>query len=154
MGTSDFEIKPWASKVLAAVAISVALVGCGAGSDLSTASDEPLSEAEFVARADRICLDANRHFGELPAAVGGAKPVGLGTFMRTWVANLRVPQPPRAVAGDWKTGLDLLERAADKLDDAEAGDPDAQGEALWSLEPRAHKHFNAMHVPFRICFVE
>jgi hypothetical protein len=153
MSTSGFESKPRASKVLAAVVIAVALVGCGAGSDVSTDGDEPLSEAEFMARADRICLETSRHFDELPDPVGGAKPVGLGTFMRTWVTKLRVPTPPRAVAGDWKAGLDLLERAADKLDDAEAGDPEAQSEALWNLEPRAHKHFNAMHVPFRICFV-
>ena len=56
--------------------------------------------------------------------------------MRTWIAKLRVPKPPQAVVHDWKTGLDLLERAADKLDDAEAGDPEAQSEALWNLEPR------------------
>ena len=140
---------------MAAAVITLAVVGCGTGRDVSSVGDEtPLSEAEFVARADRICLDAAGHFGELPEPVGGAKPVGLGTFMRAWTAKLRVPTPPRRVADDWEAGLDLLDRAADKLDEAEAGDPEAQSEALWSLEPRAQKHFDAMHIPFRVCFVE
>ena len=154
MATSGFAIMPWASKLVAGAAIAVALVGCGAGNDDAADGNEPLSEAEFVAHADRICLESSSHFAELPEPVGGAKPVGLGAFMRTWVAKLRVPKPPRAVVDDWKAGLDLLERAADKLDDAEAGDPEAQSEALWNLEPRAHRHINAMHLPFRVCFVE
>lgn len=74
--------------------------------------------------------------------------------MRAGTMKLRDPSPPRRLARDWKAGLDLLDRAADKLDQAEAGDPDAQGEALWDLEARAQKHFTAMHVPFRVCFVE
>lgn len=157
MGTSGFAIKPRVSvsKVLAGIAIVATLVGCGGGNDVSTAGEaKSLSQAEFIARADRICAETASHFDELPPTVGGAKPVGLGGFMRTWVAKLRVPQPPRGVADDWQAGLDLLDRAADKLDDAEAGDPDAQSEALWSLEPRAQKRFDAMHVPFRVCFVE
>ena len=140
MTSSGSWTTPWASKVVATVAIAVALVGCGAGNDVVVDGDRPLSEAEFVARADRICLETSSHFDELPEPVGGAKPVGLGTFMRTWIAKLRVPKPPQAVVHDWKTGLDLLDRAADKLDDAEAGDPEAQSEALWNLEPRAQAH--------------
>ena len=70
-----------------------------------------------MARADRICLETSRHFDELPEPVGG-------------------------VADDWEAGLDLLDRAADKLDDAEAGDPDAQDEALRNLEARAQEHFD------------
>ncbi len=31
---------------------------------------------------------------------------------------------------------------------------EAQGEALWSLEAKAQRHFRAMHVPFRVCWVE
>jgi hypothetical protein len=152
--TRGLRIKPRASPALAAIVIAAAAFGCGTGNGASNESGEPLSEAEFVARADRICLETFKRFDELPEPVGGAKPVGLGAFMRTWVAKLRVPTPPRAVAADWEAGLDLLDRAADRLDDAEAGDPDAQGEALWSLEPRAHEHFDAMRVPFRVCFVE
>jgi hypothetical protein len=154
MGTGGFEIGRWATTVLAAFTLAAALAGCAGGKDRSTGGDEPLSEAEFVARADRICLEASSHFDELPEPVGGAKPVGLGSFMRKWIAKLRVPTPPRAVAHDWDAGLDLLDRAADKLDDAEAGDPEAQSEALWGLEPRAHKRIDATHLPFRVCFVE
>ena len=116
--------------------------------------DTRLTKAEFGARADRICLEASSHFDELPEPVGGAKPVGLGGFMRKWVVKLRVLQPPARIADDWRAGLDLLDRAADRLDDAEAGDPEAQGEALWSLEAQAQKHFDAMQVPFGVCFVE
>ena len=52
--------------------------------------------------------------------------------------------------------------AADKLTESEqaaaVGDleraGEAQGEALWSLEAKAQEHFRAMHVPFRVCWVE
>lgn len=159
MGTSGFEIgrRRGASTLLTAVVVAFALAACGGGSDAATAGDgTPLSEAEFVARADRICAETASRFDELPDpdGEGGAKPLGIGTFMRTWVANLRVPQPPADVAGDWQAGLDLLDRAADKLDAAEAGDPNAQSEALWDLEARAQQRFDAMHVPFRACFGE
>ncbi len=136
---------------LVAVVITIAVEK----GDASTGGDtNPLSAAEFVDRADRIRLGASRHFDELPDPVGGAKPVGLGTFMRAWTAKLRGPKPRRRLAHGWEAGLDLLDRAADKLDDAEAGDPDAPGEALWNLEARAQNDFDAMHMPFRVCFVE
>ena len=153
--TSGWVIKRRACGVVAAVAITAALAGCGKQSEASADRDgEPPSEAEFVARVHRICLESFRAHNELPESVGGAKPVGTGAFMRTWKAKLRVPPPPQSVADHWKAGVDLLDRVAHKLDDAEAGDPEAQGEALWSLEPLAHKHFDAMHVAFRVCFVE
>lgn len=121
----------------------------------SGASSSP-SKAEFAAQADRICLETASHFSELPDpdGEGGAKPLGLGGFMRDWVARLRSLDPPPEVARDWRAALDLLDRAADALDAAEAGDPEAQSEALWNLEPRAAKRIEAMHVPFRVCFVE
>jgi hypothetical protein len=136
---------------------ALALIGCGGNSDLSAdGAQAPLSEAEFVTQADRICIETASHFDELPDpdGVGGAKPIGLGTFMRKWVAKLRTLEPPRAVTDDWRTALDLLVRAANKLDDAEAGDKNAQSEALWDLEARAAKHIEAMDVPFKACFVE
>ena len=74
--------------------------------------------------------------------------------MRAWTAKLVVPTPPRRIADDWEAGLDLLDRAASSLDDAAAGDPDAEGKALWSLEARGQAHFKAMHLGFRVCFVK
>jgi hypothetical protein len=130
------------------------LISCGGSGDASTTEGQARSEAEFVKRADQVCADVASDFDELPEPVGGAKPVGLGGFMREWVARLRPLEPPKELAADWRAALDLLDRAADKLDAAEAGDPDAQSEALWSLEPRAQQHIIAMHVPFKICFVE
>jgi hypothetical protein len=117
--------------------------------------DSALSKAEFVSRADEACARAGARFeAELPEPVGGAKPVGLGPFMRTWVAELRTLEPPTEAAQHWDTALRLLVKASHKLDDAEAGDPDAQSEALWGLEARAHRHINRMHMPFKVCFVE
>ncbi len=153
MGMSRMSV----SRALAAVSLSTAsvvLVACGHRDQPARGAGAPLSEAQFVARADRICLDAASHFSELPKPVGGAKPVGLGTFMRAWVAKLRVLEPPRSIEADWRAGLGLLVRAANRLDDAEAGDPDAQGDALWNLEARAQRRFDAMRLPFRACFVE
>ena len=78
------------------------------------------------------------------------------------LTELRALEVPAPITRDWNKGLALLERAADKLTESEqlaaAGDferaGDAQGEALWSLEAKAQEHFNAMHVPFRVCWVE
>jgi len=145
--------------------LALALVLAACGDDAPTAStvapeapatSTPLTPAEFTARADSICVEAASHFGELedPDGVGGAKPLGLGGFMRDWVAELRTVPPPATVAADWRAGLDLLDQAADALDRAEAGAPEAQSEALWSLEPRAQRRFNATGLPFRACFVE
>jgi hypothetical protein len=126
----------------------VTIAACGG-------SDETVTRAEFAARADGVCAEAARRFeAELPEPVGGAKPVGLGPFMRRWVADLREIEAPRDVSRDWSAALDLLVRASRKLDDAEAGDPNAQGEALWVLEARAQEHINAMDVPFAVCFTE
>jgi len=121
----------------------------------TTTALAPLTRAEFVAQADAICLETSSHFAELedPDGVGGAKPLGLGTFMRDWVADLRTLPPPTAVAADWNAGLDLLVQAADALDRAEAGDPEAQSDALWNLEPEAGEHFIATGLPFHVCFV-
>lgn len=138
------------SALLVGVALTVATAACAGSGDGAA-----LSRSEFVERADQICLETAKRFeAELPDPVGGAKPVGLGAFMRRWIKELRTLEPPSSVATDWGQGLDLLEQATHALDDAEAGDPDAQGEALWNLEPRAQKHFNATHLPFRVCFVE
>jgi CubicO group peptidase (beta-lactamase class C family) len=120
----------------------------------SVAPDVP-TKAEFVEQADEICIRTSLRFAaELPEPVGGAKPVGLGSFMREWVAELRTLTPPTEVAEDWGAGLELLVRASHKLDDAEAGDPNAQGEALWNLEARAQKRFTRMRLPFKVCFVQ
>ena len=80
---------------------------------------------------------ANRAFAELPSPVGGAKPVGIGTFLRAWTAKLLVPTPPRRIAEDWEAGLDLLDRAASSLDDAAADDPGAHGTTRWSSRPES-----------------
>jgi len=142
------------------IAFAVALVlGAGCGDDPAptvAAATEPTppTRAEFAREADLVCLEAASHFDELPEAVGGAKPVGLGSFMRDWVAELRDVEAPPAIAHHWTAGLDLLDQAADALDRAEAGDPEAQGEALWALEPAAQRHFNRMRVPFAACFRE
>ena len=152
-----------------AVVLTLCLFGVGCGDDPSeapaaaspepaptTTAPTPLTRAEFVAQADAVCLETSSHFDELedPDGVGGAKPLGLGTFMREWVADLRALPAPTAVAADWKAGLDLLVQAANALDRAEAGDPEAQSEALWSLEPQAGEHFAATGLPFHFCFVE
>lgn len=109
----------------------------------------------FVEQADRICArTAARFESELPEPVGGAKPVGLGRFMREWLAELRTLNPPADVAQDWNTALNLFVDATYKLDAAENGDRDAQSEALWGLEAQAHEHIERVHLPFKICFVE
>ncbi|HUS60874.1 MAG TPA: hypothetical protein VMY34_01675, partial [Acidimicrobiales bacterium] len=115
-----------------------------------------LTEAEFVAKADKICLEVSTHFGELkdPDGEGGAKPLGIGGLIRDWVSQLRTLVPPADVADDWTAGLDLLDQSADKLDQAEGGDEDAQSDALFGLQAEAQEHFDAMGMPFKGCFVE
>lgn len=148
----SFALRAVASGLIA----SLALVGCGDDDESSAGARTPLSEAEFVAQADRTCAEVASHFGELPDpdGEGGAKPLGLGGFIRDWVAQLRALEPPSAVADDWHAALDLLDQSADKLDDAEAGDEEAQSEALFNLQARAQEHIDAMDVPFTGCFVE
>lgn len=129
-------------------ALLLSVTGCAGG-------DETESRSDFAARADAICAETARRFEtELPDPVGGAKPVGLGSFMRRWVRDLRALEAPPEVARHWFLALDLLVQASRKLDEAEAGDPNAQAEALWSLEAEAHEHIEAMRVPFKGCFVE
>ncbi len=95
-------------------------------------------------RANQICAETFARFEtELPEPVGGAKPVGLGTFMREWITDLRTLEPPASAKRHWERGLDLLEESTYQLDAAEQGDPDAQGKALWDLQPRAAKQFEA-----------
>jgi hypothetical protein len=154
-----------ARRPLLAMALAFALLVAACGDDgqatfatapESSGSPAPLTPEAFTALADVICMATASRFGELedPDGVGGAKPLGLGTFMRDWTADLRTLPPPATVAEDWNAGLDLLDRAANALDRAEAGDPDAQSEALWALEPRAQRHFRATGLPFQVCFVE
>lgn len=138
-------------------AAALLLVACG--DDGTTASDNTraeLPQAEFVAAADRICAEVASRFDELddPDGEGGAKPIGLGGFVRNWVIELRTLAAPGAVADDWRAALDLLEESADKLDQAEAGDEAAQSEALFDLQARAQQHIDAMGVPFEVCFIE
>lgn len=83
-----------------------------------------------------------------------SSPLGLGGFIRDWVAQLRALEPPSAIADDRHAALDLLDQSADKLDDAEAGDEEAQSEALFGLQARAQEHIDAMDLPFNGCFVE
>ena len=141
------------SRILLALTLTaglgIAAPACGGGGGAA------LSKAELTERADKICAETWARFeSELPDPVGGAKPVGLGPFMREWIERLRTLEPPQSVSTHWRRGLELLEQASYKLDDAENGDPDAQGEALWSLEPRAQEQFVATRLPFRACFVE
>jgi len=151
---TSFAFRVVASGLIAALP----LAGCGDDDSEPSAGGTrtPLSEAEFVTQADRICAEVASQFGELadPDGEGGASPLGLGGFFRDWVAQLRALEPPPAVADDWHSALDLLDQSADKLDDAEAGDEDAQSEALFDLQPRAHEHIDAMDVPFNVCFAE
>lgn len=131
-----------------AAVVVVAALGCSEG-------PRPITKRAFAEQADAICLATSARFeAELPETVGGAKPVGLGGFMREWITDLRTLTPPPTVAADWSAGLRLLERTTFALDAAERGDPEAQGEALWVLQARAQKRFDAMGVPFRVCFVE
>lgn len=139
--------------------VALTLVGCGDDNDKESSAGTartPLSEADFVAQADRVCADVASHFEELPDpdGEGGAKPPGLGGFIRDWVAQLRPLEPPAEVTDDWHAALDLLNQSADKLDHAEAGDEEAQSEALFDLQARAQKHIVAMDAPFSSCFVE
>lgn len=123
----------------------------------SSSSAAPLSEAEFVRQADLICNEVSSRIAELEdpdGPGGGAKPKGLGTFIRGWVTQLRTLVPPTAVADDWNKGLDLLVQSAKRLDDAEAGDPTGEGEALFVLQAQAQEHFNATGLPFQACFVD
>ena len=143
------------SRILLALALTltaglgIAAPACGGGGGAA------LSKAEFTERADKICVETWARFAsKLPDPVGGAKPVGLGAFMREWIERLRTLEPPQSVLTHWYRGLELLEQASYKFDDAENGDPDAQGEALWSLEPQAQEQFVATRLPFRACFVE
>lgn len=138
-------------------AAALLLVACG--DDGTTAADgtgSKLSQAEFIAAADRICADVASRFVELddPDGEGGAKPIGLGGFVRDWATELRTLTAPASVADDWLAALDLLEESADKLDQAEAGDVAAQSEALFDLQARAQQHIDAMGVPFEVCFIE
>jgi hypothetical protein len=120
--------------------------------------------AEFAAAADAVCIRIGARFASLPDpdGEGGAKPLGVGAFMHDAADELRALETPSAVARDWNTGLALFERAADKLTESEqaaaVGDlersGETQGEALWGLEAEAQKHFKAMRVPFRVCWVE
>lgn len=60
MGTSRLKARSRARRILAGFAITVAAVGCTGESDTSTESSAtPLSESEFVVRADRICLETS-----------------------------------------------------------------------------------------------
>jgi hypothetical protein len=148
------------------------LVGCGSDSPDATSSSNAGSAtqkseptiAEFAVAADATCTRIGARFGSLPDpdGDGGAKPLGIGAFMHDAAAELRALEVPAPITRDWNKGLALFERAADKLTEFEqlaaAGDleraGEAQGEALWSLESKAQEHFNAMHVPFRVCWVE
>jgi len=133
----------------------IALCVVGPSMSAGAVKPKPLTKSEFRVQADQVCAEtAVRFSAELPAPVGGAKPVGLGPFMRRWVADLRPLAPPKRIARHWEAALDLLVEASHELDAAEQGDPDAQGDALWNLEARAGRHIEKMHIPFKVCFVE
>lgn len=158
------------------VLVAMILVGCGSGAPDSTpkttanttpapaATETEPAKAEFAAAADAACIRAGQRFLSLPDpdGPGGAKPIGIGTFMHDMTDELRAVEAPPSIARDWDAGLALLDQAADKLTESElaanAGDleraGDAQGEALWALEAQAQEHFDTMKVPFRVCFVE
>lgn len=142
--------------LLSSAGLLLAACGDDDTSASRAASTSPLSETEFVRRADQICAQVASRFGELedPDGQGGAKPIGLGGFIRDWVDDLRTLAPPAAIADDWNTALDLLEESGDKLDEAEEGDESAQDEALFDLQARAQQHIDAMGVEFERCFKE
>lgn len=134
------------------VGLALAASACGGGDGEGHGA---LTKTEFAEQADRICRESAARFdAELPDPVGGAKPVGLGAFMRGGIERLRTLEAPASIATNWYQGLALLEQATFKLDDAEHGDPTAQSEALWGLEASAHEHFDATDLPFEFCFVE
>ena len=148
------------------------LVACGSNSPDATSSSNAGGEtkqseptiAEFAAAADATCMRIGARFETLPDpdGAGGAKPLGVGAFMHDAANELRALEVPAPITRNWNQGLALFERAADKLTESEqaaaVGDleraGEAQGEALWSLEAKAQRHFRAMHVPFRVCWVE
>lgn len=132
----------------ALVGLILVLGACTGGADPRSA----LSPEDFVRRANQICAETFARFeAELPEPVGGAKPVGLGTFMREWITDLRTLEPPASAERHWERGLDLLEESTHALDAAEQGDPDAQSEALWVLQARAAEQFQASGLKTR-CF--
>ncbi len=130
------------------IGLILVLGACTSGADPRSA----LSPEEFVRRANQICAEAFARFEtELPEPVAGAKPVGLGAFMREWITDMRTLEPPASAQRHWNKGLDLLEESTYQLDAAEQGDPDAQGKALWDLQARAAKQFQASGLETR-CF--
>jgi hypothetical protein len=140
--------------MLGTIAAVVVLVGAAGQAAAAT------TEKEFVRRADAVCLKFFPKFEALPEGVDGAKSVGLGKVMHKLVVALDRVSPPERLDADWSAMLDLLDRASAKLDEAEraeaAGEQsDAQGEALWSLEPRAAKKFahmvKLMKIEFKFC---
>lgn len=136
------------TRVAMLVALALTLGACSGGA----AAHPALSRAEFIRQANQICAETFARFeAELPEPVGGAKPVGLGSFMREWITNLRTLAPPASGKRHWTKGLDLLEQSTYQLDAAEQGDPDAQSKALWDLQPRAGKHFEASGLK-TVCF--
>src|SRR5947207_12406161 len=131
------------SAMLGTIAAVVLLVGAAG----SAAAAGRLNEKDFVRRADAVCLRFFPKFDALPEGVEGAKSVGLGKLMHKLVVALDHVSPPQRLDADWSAMLALLDRASAKLIEAERAEAsgrrsDAQGEALWSLEPRAGKKFD------------
>jgi hypothetical protein len=138
------------------IAAGVILVGVNGQPAASAAT----TEKEFVRRADAVCAKFGPRFESLPEGVDGAKPVGLGKLMHKLVVALDHVAPPQQLDADWSAMLDLLGRASAKLIEAQRAEAsgrasDAEGEALWSLEPRAAKKFDhmvkLMKVEFKFC---
>ena len=139
-----------------AIVAGVVLIGVTGPS----AAAAGLTEKEFVQRADAICVSFFPKFAALPEGVDGAKPLGTGALMHRAAVALDRVHPPRRLATDWNAWLDLFDRAAAKLVEAQRAElsgraSDAQSEALWSLEPLAAKKFahmvKQMHIKFKAC---
>jgi hypothetical protein len=147
-----------------AVAVLAAGVVFGAAPVAAADASRKGPLASFADKVDVACLRSAANVAQLddPDGNGGQKPLGLGTAMQTWVADMARVAAPRSIAADWKRGLRLLRRAGERLEDAERFAADgraeesgkAQSEALWSLEPRAMKIITKLRIPFRICFAE
>ena len=101
-----------------AVLAAMLIAGCGGGGSDTEASGEPLGKAEFVKRADAICIEAQKSI--LAAAKGGQGGLVSGTMsaLRTEVRKIRALPAP---AGDEAELRPILEGGEEVVKTSEAG---------------------------------
>jgi hypothetical protein len=151
-----------ASRAVTALLAAAVLFGAVPVAAAASSRRGPLTA--FADKLDVTCLRSAARVMQLddPDGVGGEKPLGLGSAMQVWVADMARVAAPESIAPAWRRALSLLRRAGRRLDDAERlaaqgraeESGNAQGEALWSLEARAAKIIARLRIPFRVCFVE